>query len=209
MANTLDHFMWAGPDLDAATAWFREMSGVDPVVGGSHPSHGTRNTLVSLGDAVYLEIIAPDPALDSTSTLRERFERLPRPGVQAMIFATSDLAAVRRAYAAAGIAAEMLDMSRDTPSGDTIHWSMTIPEETALGYFVPFFIDWGDTTHPAATSPKGCALSRFEVGHPEAARVGELWRALDIDLEVARADAPCMRATLDTPNGPLVLTSPG
>lgn len=209
MANRLDHFMWAGPDLDAATGWFREMSGVAPMIGGSHPSHGTRNTLAALGDAVYLEIIAPDPGLEATSTLRQRFERLERPSVQAMIFATSDLAAVQRAYAVAGIAAEMLDMSRDTPSGDTIHWSMTIPEETELGYFVPYFINWRDTPHPSTVSPKGCVLGKFEVGHPEAARVGELWRALDINLEVARADAPCIRATLDTPNGSLVLTSPG
>ncbi|MCG8692157.1 MAG: VOC family protein [Minwuiales bacterium] len=208
MANTLDHFMWAGPDLDHATQWFHEMSGVQPAVGGSHPSHGTRNTLASLGDRVYLEIIAPDPAQQTTSTLRANFESLARPAIQAMIFATSDLAAVRQAYADAGIGADVVEMSRETPGGEVIHWGMTFPEETELGYFAPYFIDWRDTPHPGTTTPTGCSLIDFEVGHPDADRIGGLWHALDIGLAVERADAAFVRAALQTPNGRLILTGP-
>ncbi len=208
MANTLDHFMWAGPDLDGATRWFHQMSGVQPAVGGSHPSHGTRNTLASLGDSVYLEIIAPDPAQQATSTLRADFESLDRPAIQAMIFATADLQAVRQTYADAGIQAEVVDMSRQTPSGEVIHWSMTLPGETDLGYFAPYFIDWRDTPHPGVTTPKGCGLIDFEVGHPDADRIGRLWQSLDIALTVERADAAFARAVLQTPKGRLILTSP-
>jgi hypothetical protein len=46
--------------LEEAIAWFEEQAGVRPVVGGKHPTKGTKNALVNLGNKCYLELLAAD-----------------------------------------------------------------------------------------------------------------------------------------------------
>ena len=59
-----DHFVVGISDLDKGMNLIEEMTGVRPVYGGVHPTIGTHNALISLGDHTYLEIIAPNPDAD-------------------------------------------------------------------------------------------------------------------------------------------------
>jgi len=207
MVNSLDHFMWAFSDLDAAVATFERLSGVRPGTGGVHPGRGTRNALASLGPAIYLEVIAPDPAQPLEGTPGATLRDLKQPGIHAIVAVSRDLASVQKAYAAAGIPADLQDGGRKTPEGGFIRWKILIPKPNGFGAFAPLFIDWLDSVHPAKTSTPGCTLARFEAGHPDSEAVGGLWRGIGLDIPLHRADRPHFIAELVTPRGPLRLTS--
>ena len=61
MSTCLDHITVVAPSLEAGSHFVRGVLGIEPYPGRAHPSMGTHNRLLRLGDTVYLEVIAPDP----------------------------------------------------------------------------------------------------------------------------------------------------
>lgn len=207
MANRLDHFMWAASDLDQGIADFARLTGVTAGKGGVHPGMATRNALASLGGDQYLEIIAPDPAQKPEGTFAAHFLKLARPQIFAFIAKGSDLDRLKRVYAEHGIECQgPFDASRALPGGGLLRWKLLIPALGKWGLYAPIFIDWLDSRHPSADATAGCRITHFEVGHPGAAALAPLYRALDMAFMPVAADAPFMRAEIETPNGRLVLT---
>lgn len=206
MPNRLDHFMYAGADLDTLVSTFESLSGLAAGRGGSHPGMGTRNALASLGADVYLELIAPDPKQQFAGTLGEQFQTFRQPRIFAYMIRAQDLERLQGLMAKAGIESDLIEASRNTPTGATLTWRLLLPRSNPFGEHTPKFIDWMGTTHPATTSAKGCELAAFEIGHPEAGCLGTILRTLDVDVPLVRADRPYFRAHLRTPKGPLVLT---
>ena len=206
MANRLDHFMYAGADLDSLVATFQSLSGVKAAYGGAHPGLGTRNALASLGGEVYLELIAPDPAQNLAGTYGEPFPTLAKPRIFAYVVKAKDLDRIQESLRKAGIDSDLLNASRILPNGETLRWGLILPRANSFGEYLPKFIDWKDATHPALTSAPGCTFDFFEIGHPDKERLGELFRVLDVAVPLVRADRPCFRAQIKTPKGPLILT---
>ncbi|MEI6300798.1 MAG: VOC family protein [Betaproteobacteria bacterium] len=207
MSNTLDHFMYAGRDLDELVSRFKSMSGVAAGIGGSHPGLGTRNALASLGDDVYLELIAPDPEQNIPGSWGDLFRTFEAPRIFTYIVRAKNLEGIQSTLAAEGIESDLVAASRKTPAGATLRWRLLLPRQNPLGDYIPKFIDWLDTPHPALTSVKGCTLGTFALGHPEALRLGSILRAVGINVLIERADRPLFRAQLQTPQGPLILSS--
>lgn len=208
----IDHLVVAAPDLDAGTAAVAELVGMQPAPGGPHPGVGTRNTLLSLGHEVYLEIIAPDTEQPEPASPRPfGIDGLDGPrfvtfAIHASQGETIDdvVAAMRSCGEDPG---EIISMSRVTPDGEEIGWSLTLsPAGLADGAgLAPFVIEWGDTTHPAEVTPAGCTLVSVSGTHPDPDRIRALYSAIGIDVSVEDGDTVSLEAVLDTPNGRVTL----
>jgi hypothetical protein len=207
--DAVDHLLLGAPDLDAGIAWFEERTGVKAAIGGVHPGAGTRNALASLGGRQYLEIIAPDPA-QSVFNFQIDLRRLTAPRLVTWAATSSDVEATAAAATKAGYKIfGPRDGSRARPDGVTLRWrTVGILAGFAEAEIdpTPFFIQWAaDARHPSSDSPSGCRLTAFEIRHVDPAKLKSALLALGLDALVARSDTTRLRATLDTPKGPVVI----
>ena len=209
MAATLDHFIYAGRDLDAMSARFEQMTGVAPGRGGRHPGMGTHNALASLGSDVYFELLAVDPTQQDKveGTMGAHIDALASPRLFAYMLKGQDLSQQQKVLAGYGISADLFDASRTTPDGRTLKWRLLVPHDNPLGDFVPKFIDWLDTPHPSTTSSPGCMYKSFEIGHPESARLGGLLAALGASIPVETSDRAHFRLRIGSPKGSVSFVS--
>jgi hypothetical protein len=214
MAKTIvDHLLLGVADLDQGLALVKEKTGLDPVIGGSHPGVGTRNALVSLGDRQYLEIIAPDPA-QPVFAYQIDLRQLREPRLITWAAAAKNITETAQRARDAGL--EVIgpsDGSRKKPNGDMLRWkTLGIRNDfTTSGVaLVPFFIQWEEgVQHPSQAAPTGCRLESLEFAHPEPARVADILRKLGIYVEVKPAQEPRLTATLLTPKGRWTLGEEG
>lgn len=72
---------------------------------------------------------------------------------------------------------------------------------------MPFYIDWGETPHPAETSAQGLRLLSFRAVHPEPERLAAIYRGLDMPVTVVVGDAPGFELRIETPRGELTFAS--
>jgi Glyoxalase-like domain len=183
---TLDHLVYATPDLDASVRRIAELTGVMPAEGGSHPGLGTRNRLLGLGELRYLEIIGPDP--DQRTPDRPRpfgIDDLTAPRLTAWAIRAADIEArVARARTLGYDPGPIEPLARRTPDGELLRWRLTVPYDTV----VPFLIDWGRTPHPARHLPV-VPLTSFAAAHPEPDGVRRRLAALGVELEVRQGEA--------------------
>jgi Glyoxalase-like domain len=202
MSTTIDHLVYACPDLDAMVAELTRRTGVRPEGGGQHPGLGTHNALLSLGDRTYLEIIAPDPAQpESAEPLPFGLDHLTAPALRAWAAAPSDLDAVVRQARADGFDyGDIVTRQRRAPDDRELSWRMTTYPHDGAVAVVPFLIDWGTQSHPARTAPAGLRLTEFRILAPDPQQVIGQLRATGIDLPVDYADAPGLRAVLAGPD---------
>jgi catechol 2,3-dioxygenase-like lactoylglutathione lyase family enzyme len=106
--HLLDHIVIAGPDLAETVEWFRELTGITPAPGGSHPT-GTANALVALtvgGERRphYLELIGPDPEREGEELPKTfSINRLKRPTLITYAVHPEDIDQVAERSRAAGV----------------------------------------------------------------------------------------------------------
>jgi hypothetical protein len=202
----IDHLTITAPSLALGAAYVEDALGVGLQPGGEHPRMGTHNLLLRLGDALFLEVIAVNPAA----------VRPPRPRWFALD-ALDDAAAPRLAHWVARTAAirsapaEYLDLVGpiEPMTRGTLQWLITIPGDGALPMdgAAPALIEWRTPGHPAARLlDKGCALRRLEIHTAESERVGALLDSLAMRADVKLValgvgEATRLVAHIDTPAG--------
>jgi glyoxalase-like protein len=198
---TVDHLVYATPDLATGVERLQRLLGVQATPGGQHPGAGTRNALIALGAATYLEIIGPDPEQPKPPQAR-RFgiDDLTAPKLVTWAAKSSDLETLTGDALRQGIQLGPINPgSRRTPQGVLLAWRLTV---TALADgIVPFFIDWGQTPHPARSAATGATLVDLRAEHPDAERVQKVLSQLGLELPVHAGARPALIATISSPRG--------
>ena len=200
---SVDHLVYATPDLQAGIERIGRLLGVRATPGGQHPGRGTRNALVTLGPSSYLEIIGPDPEQPRPGEPRPfGIDGLKEPRLVTWAAKARDLERLIADAHAAGIRIGTLaEGSRRTSDGVLLAWRYSDPRTVVADGVVPFFIDWGTTPHPSASAARGATLRALNVEHPDPDGVRAALRRLRIDVPVSGGQAPALVATIDTARG--------
>jgi catechol 2,3-dioxygenase-like lactoylglutathione lyase family enzyme len=205
--SLLDHILLGCNDLDRGVAFVEEHTGVRAAFGGVHPGRGTQNALLSLGTRRYLEIIAPDPKQASVQQFSV-ITNLKEPRLIGWAAHPGELDSFARKLRGAGLAFKgPTPGSRKRPDGHVLNWKTLNLTDDRDG-LLPFFIEWSaDSPHPSADAPKGCSLLHFEAATPDPDALSKQIALLGLDLRIAKADKPQLRATIAGPKGQFSFTS--
>ncbi len=194
----LDHLAVAGATLNEATEAIETALGVTLQPGGQHDLFGTHNRLLGLGDGLYLEAIAIDPAAPDPGRARwfdlDAFTGPAR--LSNWICRTPDLASALAALPK-GVGSPV-----DLRRGD-LRWRMAVPDGGCLPYdnLFPALIQWQGTLHPGSIlATSGCTLRRLVVAHPLADDLRALVAMNDPRVEYEVGPAALM-AEFDTAHG--------
>ena len=199
-----DHIIVTAASLQEGVDYVRLELGVAPQTGGEHVHMGTHNCLLKLGDNIYLEVIAANPAAPHPD--RPRWFQLDEPeSVKAPRLA----AWVARCDYIHALAPASLGKIETLARG-SFRWLITIPEDGKLPLqgLAPSLIEWRSETHPAqGLKDSGCSLVRFEGFHPQPEKVTSVLRSIGFDGEfaVSRSETPHLVAHIQTPAGPRLL----
>jgi Glyoxalase-like domain len=211
MSATIDHLVYACPDLDATCGWVAEATGVAPAPGGPHPGLGTRNALLSLGARTYVELIGPDPEQPAPDQPRPfGVDWLRLPSLRAWAAGSGNIMMALASTERFGHRlSPPVEGRRRTPEGQEISWRMARAEPLAIPgpEVLPFLIDWGDSPHPATTSPAGLAVEGYVLGTPAPRQLQEMLEALGVEgpWEVVASPAPALRAEIIGPTGQRII----
>jgi hypothetical protein len=201
--SRVDHLVYATPDLDRGIAEIEQLLGVRASAGGQHPGRGTRNALLALGPASYLEIIAPDPEQPPPAPGRAfHVDDLRQSRLVTWAAKGQHLEELRKEAVVHGISlGELLPGSRRRLDGVTLSWQFTSPDAWLADGIIPFFIDWGDSPHPASNATPGLTLRDLSAEHPDAEGVSVTLRRLGLEMPVRSAPAPALITVIQGPLG--------
>jgi Glyoxalase-like domain len=199
----VDHIIYGTTDLDRGIAEIEKLTGVRAKFGGQHPGRGTCNALLALGPASYLEIIAPDPDQPAPNEPRSfGIDGLKQPRVVGWAAKGQSLeqfvAEAKRKEIEFGA---VRSGSRKRPDGVVLSWTTADPNAAVGDEILPFFIDWGQSPHPAQTAPSGLTLVELRAEHPEPEKVQAIVDRLGIAMKVRKGVAPALVAVVKGPNG--------
>lgn len=210
---TLDHLVVVAPDLAAGVAHVRDCLGLATPEGGRHREMGTRNHLLRLGEATFLEVIAVDPeapvpprarwfGLGDAVQVRADWEAGRR--LRGLVARTDELDGVLAAHG------DLLGQAATMTRG-ALAWRFGVRPDGAwpADGAVPCVMDWGPRGNPAASMPDlGAHLEEIVLTHPEPDGVAELHAALGLadPPKLVNGPGPRWSARITTPSGARILT---
>jgi len=181
LVSGIDHIVIAAPTLEAGVKCVYETLGVMPKMGGVHASMGTHNYLLSLGNSIYLEVIAINPVASKPDRPRwfglDTLNENAKPVLLTWVARTNDIKhATQNTQTVFG---NVESMSRGV-----LNWLITIPLDGSLPFsgVCPSLIQWLNEPHPATILPdSGCSLIGIEGYHHEADQISKTIQHIGFD----------------------------
>lgn len=204
----IDHLVYTTKDVEATVEDLARRLGVKAAAGGRHLGYGTRNALLSLGEACYLEIIGPDSG--QPQPVRGYWygiDNIERPRLFTWTARVEHIERVAaHAHATGYKTGDVHKVFRETPDGHRLSWRLTMPTGAGDG-LVPNLIEWDEgCPHPSDTAPAGLTLIELHGYHPSPESIAPMLTALGVDLEIEVGTNPRLLALLETPYGPVELS---
>ena len=182
------------PDLESGSSFIKDILGVEPGPGGEHAKMGTHNRLLRLGDDVYLEVIAVNPAAPPPGRPRWfGMDRAPERPYLATWVARSD------AIDSFPLLGDPEAMSR----GD-LSWRLTVTRDGSLpcGGVAPALIQWPGRNPAQRMAEQGCSLVELEGFHPEPERIRSVLDAIGFQgMFSVKKGPPSLVAHIRTAHG--------
>jgi hypothetical protein len=215
VSASIDHIVIGASSLDEGARWLEEQLGVALSPGGQHPAMGTHNGVLRIGEDIYLELIAIDPALAPPS--HPVWFSLGKPAVQAGLKREPRLLAfVARTDAIEEAAARFPPFGEvESLSRGAFSWRISVPPDGGLieGGVLPYLIRWEGENRPARSLPaSGVSLRALDLRHPGPDRIAAALAVAGFAPEKARemvgpAARPGLTLKLETPRGLVIFSS--
>jgi Glyoxalase-like domain len=234
MHTQIDHLVIVAQNLEQGVQWCEATLGITPGPGGEHALYGTHNRLFKVASPAnpmaYVEIIAINPAaVRPKRACPTRWFDMDNPALQKavakeprlvhFVVNTPDIRAARMAIRMQGIdRGPAIAASRRTNRG-TLNWQISVRADGQRLFdgCMPTLIQWGkpEATDPLKLHPRntltrsGVTLQSLEVTHPSAAKLQAAYDAIELNRVTVTEGPACLKATLQTPKGLVVLASDG
>lgn len=206
--HQLDHFVWEAFDLKEEEQVFKNLTGVTPNYGGEHLDRGTHNSLLSIGEGRYLEIIALNLAKAEQFGFPTEAPKNFKSRMMTFGCKCKDLNQLKQLVTQAGLeVSSEFEITREAPTGEQYNWHTIVVGNHDFGHFMPFFTSRLSEHDPSEYLTKGCELRTFSVGHPKHAQLAQLYTKLELDIAVFKATKPVFNVVLETPKGRVALSS--
>lgn len=138
MLTALDHVIIGVHDLAQATTIFSEKIGLAPSGGGTHPSEGTSNRIIVIGDT-YLELITIQTPSEARQSTRDRLAK--GDGYLNFALTSNDIEADTRQMISRGVSVIGPKPGQlKASNGQVRRWSRTNIERPDLTHHYPFII---------------------------------------------------------------------
>ena len=204
--SRIDHLIITAASLADGVGYVRRELGVEMQPGGEHVRMGTHNCLLKLGEKLYLEVIAANPAVPRPDRARwfqlDDADSIHVPRLATWVARTDD---IRAAASASPVPLGKVESMRR----GKFEWLMTVPDDGRLPLrgLAPTLIQWPSEAHPADTlKDLGCSLIRLEGFHPQAEKVTRMLGSIGFEGEFpVSSGAPRLVAHIQTPAGPRLL----
>lgn len=183
---------------------FEQQSGVRPLFGGYHTTEGTKNAVVNLGNACYLEFLTVDE--DNHQVQPPRWmgvDLIASPKITRWSLKSSDLkkdSEVLRNYNAnMGV---VKGSQRRMTNGKLLTWEMAMPLAEPEVEIIPFLTDWQRSdTHPSEQLPEQCRLLGIGATHPDPESLYPVLNYFYPELDITQAGQVSLSIDIQTPNG--------
>lgn len=210
----IDHIAINCTTLAEGIDWVEEKLGVRVPLGGKHAIMNTHNAVMSLGEGVYLEIVATDP--DAGPAERPRWFGLDDPRIKARLssegpYLSAWLCRSDDVKETVRLAKTDLGQVYTMRRGELV-WQISIRDDGAvpMGGLHPIVIEWPTGPHVSTRmADLGCRLRRIIVRPPASLPLEAIGASGLVHVEAPAPGKALVEAVVTRPDGTEVALSGG